>query len=302
MEKNSLLIFVESLSFEIYDWVLVFGGIFLTLEIIHDVIDNKMDKKSWRETFNSIMTQFPLYIVQTLFFGFIVGFFFLMSEYVIPWKVPVNWWTLGLTILLADLIYYIEHRLAHRIRILWVAHAVHHSAQIMNTSTAFRFSMFDPFISAVLHFPLIIMGFPPVFIVAGELMVQAYQFWIHNTIIPPLGPLEYILNTPSAHRVHHSREIEQRDSNYGGIFIIWDRLFGTYQPEPKTLDYGLPDQVSTINPIKLQLHEFPRLMADLKKAKNFKEKLGVLFGPPAWLERREGVFADKDYANKQKNK
>lgn len=296
--ENILLSFIKSLSFEIYDWVLLFGGVFLFLEIIHDIVDGKMDKKSWRETFNSILTQVPLYLVQTLFFGSIVAVFFVLSNYVIPWKVPINFWTLGLTILLADLIYYIEHRLAHRVRVLWVAHAVHHSAQIMNTSTAFRFSMFDPFISAVLHLPLILLGFPPVFIVAGELLVQAYQFWIHNTIVPRLGVIEYIFNTPSSHRVHHARRIENRDSNYGGILIIWDRLFGTYQEEPDSLEYGLPDQVSTMNPIKLQLHEFPRLREDLKNAKTRKEKMGVLFGPPEWLKRRESVFNDKSYAKK----
>lgn len=290
-----LLTFVESLSFEIYDWVIVFGIIFLILEIIHDTIDHKMDKKSWRETFNSLFTQIPLYFVETVFFGAIVAFFFIVSEYVIPWKIPVNWWTLGLTIVLADFVYYIEHRLAHRVRILWVAHSVHHSAQNMNTATAFRFSVIDPFISAMLHFPLILMGFPPVFIVAGELLVQAYQFWIHNTIIPPLGPIEYIFNTPSAHRVHHAREIEYRDSNYAGIFIIWDRIFGTYKSEDRELEYGLPEQIETLNPVTVQFHEVPRLMADLKRAQGLKEKIGVLFGPPAWLERRESTFDDKHY-------
>lgn len=298
MKQNILLNFIESLSFEIYDWVLLFGVVFLVLEIIHDIIDNKMDKKSWRETFNSIMTQLPLYIMQTLFYGFIVAAFFSLHEYIISWKLPVNFWMLGITILAADLVYYIEHRLAHRIRILWVAHAVHHSAQNMNTATAFRFSMFDPFISAVLHLPLILLGFNPIFIIAGELMVQAYQFWIHNTIVPKLGILEYIFNTPSSHRVHHAREIEQRDSNYGGIFIIFDRIFGTYQKETRELEYGLPKQIDTINPIKLQLHEIPRLYADLKKATSFKEKLGVLFGPPEWLTRREKTFADSKYPEK----
>lgn len=301
MPQNALLNFIESLSFEIYDWVLVFGLIFLSIEIIHDIVDNKMDKKSWRETFNSLFTQIPLYLIQTVTFGFTATIFFVVYEYFITWKLPITISTAILTIVLTDLVYYIEHRLAHRIRILWVAHSVHHSAQNMNTATAFRFSVIDPLISAALHFPLILLGFHPIFIIAGELLVQAYQFWIHNTIVPRLGPLEYIFNTPSAHRVHHARQIEKRDSNYAGILIIWDRLFGTYQKETTKIEYGIPEQIETFNPITVQFHEVPRLLRDLKKAQTFKEKLGVLFGPPEWLKRRENTFADRHYSDNPKS-
>ncbi len=298
MDQNALLIFAETIGFQIYDWVLLFGIAFLAIEIIHDIIDKRMDKRSWRETFNSIFTQVPLYFVETLVYGAIVAGFFVLYHYAIQWKLPVSWWMFILTLIATDLVYYIEHRLAHRVRLLWVAHSVHHSAQNMNTATAFRFSVIDPLISSALHLPLILLGFHPAFVLAGELLVQAYQFWIHNTIIPKLGVIEYILNTPSSHRVHHAREIERRDSNYAGIFIIWDRLFGTYQKEPEKLEYGLPEQIETMNPVTVQFHEVPRLMADLKKARGMKQKLHVLFGPPAWLERREKVFDDKYYAQK----
>lgn len=156
MNENSLLIFVESLGFEIYDWVIVFGIAFLIIEILHAIMDSKMDKNSWKDTFNSIFTQIPLYLAQTLFYGFIVATYFITYEY-IPWKLPINRWTVGLTILATDFVYYIFHRLAHRVRVLRVAHSVHHSAQVMNTATAFRFSVIDPFISATLHFPLILL-------------------------------------------------------------------------------------------------------------------------------------------------
>ena len=298
MNTNALLTFAESMAFEIYDWVIIFAIAFLVIEIIHDIVDNRMDKKSWRETFNSIFTQIPLYLVETTLYGGIVAGFFVLYQNIIPWKLPITWGVLILALVLTDLVYYIEHRLAHRVRLLWVAHSVHHSAQNMNTATAFRFSVIDPLISSALHLPLILLGFHPAFILAGELLVQAYQFWIHNTIIPKLGIIEYILNTPSSHRVHHAREIEQRDSNYAGILIIWDRMFGTYQRENRELEYGLPEQIETMNPVSVQFHEVPRLMADLKQARGIKQKFKVLFGPPAWLERRETTFADKHYAKK----
>lgn len=289
--KNSLLIFIESLGFEIYDWVIVFGLIFLTIEILHAIMESRMDKHSWKDTFNSVFTQIPLYLTQTLFYGFIVAAYFITYEY-IPWKLPINRRTVWLTILATDFVYYVFHRLAHRVRLLRVAHSVHHSAQVMNTAAAFRFSILDPFISATLHFPLILLWFNPIFVTAGELLVQAYQFWIHNEIVPKLGFLEYIFITPSSHRVHHAREVRLRDANYGGIFIFWDILFGTFRKEETQLEYGLPKQIDTINPITVQFHEVPRLMADLKKASSWREKIGVLFWPPTWLETKEWVFHD----------
>lgn len=288
---DDLLNHIQLLSFGIYDWTIVFGLLFFSIEILNEIVTKRFSKKTLRESFGSAFTQIPYYFSEALLFSGAVFFFFGVYE-LIPWKMPVTIGTAFLVLILGDLIYYIEHRLAHRIRILWVAHTVHHSAQSMNTSTAFRFSIIDPLISSALYFPLILMGFHPVLIIAAELLVQSYQFWIHNEMIPKMGLLEYILNTPSSHRVHHARTPSYRDKNYGGIFIIWDRLFNTYQSEDKELVYGLPDQINSWNPIEVQLHEIPRLKRDLQTATSLNEKMKILFSPPEWIRTREKLFGD----------
>ena len=121
------------------------------------------------------LTQIPFYLAEAVVFGGAVYLYFVLYEY-IPWQQPVNGYTALLVLMLADLIYYIEHYVIHRVRLFWVAHSVHHSSDMFNTATAFRFSFFDPMVSALFHLPLVLMGFNPILIFAAEVLVQAYQF------------------------------------------------------------------------------------------------------------------------------
>jgi len=281
MNESLWLEYIEFMSFSIYDWVLVFAFLFLGLELLNEVFTRRFSGERFLETLSSMLTQVPYYFTEFVIFGGAVYLYFALYEF-IPWKQPVNGYTALLVLMLADLTYYIEHYAIHRIRLFWLAHSVHHSSGVYNTATAFRFSLFDPMVSVLFHLPLVLMGFNPILIFAAEVLVQAYQFWIHNEMIGKLGPLEWIFNTPSHHRVHHGSDKKYIDKNFGGILIIWDRIFGTFQKEEELPNYGLTTPMTSKNPITVQFYEFPRLYKDLMKAKSVSEFAGYLFKPPGW--------------------
>ncbi len=281
MDTTQLLQYFEFIGFDVYDWALVFGGLFLLLDIADDILEKRMDKKHFLEILANLTTQIPYYLIELLIFGAYVYLAFYIYAY-IPWKIPVTVGSAVLVLFLADFTYYVEHFCSHRIRLFWLAHSVHHSSPIMNVSTAFRFSMFDPIVSALFHVPLFLMGFHPILVFMGEVAVQAYQFWIHNEMIGKLGPLEWILNTPSHHRVHHGSDEKYLDKNYGGILIIFDRIFGTFQEEEELPTYGLTTPINTTNPLKVQFFEFPILFRDLWKANSWSDRAKYLFKGPEW--------------------
>ena len=190
-----------------------------------------------------------------------------------------------LAIVAADFAYYWEHRIAHRVRILWTQHAVHHSSRDYNIITAIRFGPLESVWSLLAHMPLLLIGFPPELIFFGIIVVLAYQTWLHTELVGKLGRLEWVLNTPSHHRVHHECDQKYLDKNYAGILIIWDRMFGSFQEEEETPTYGLTTNFNSKNPIKVWFSEFPELWRNLKSSKTIAEIFGYLFTPP-WLESK----------------
>lgn len=271
----------ERMSIDVYDWVLVFALLFLSIELLDEVATKRFTKERFLETLSSIVTQIPFYITEVIVFSAAVYGYFSIYEF-IPWKMPVNTATFLAVLVMADFTYYVEHFCLHKIRLLWLAHSVHHSSGVMNTATAFRFSLFDPLASAIFHIPLLLLGFHPMFIFAAEILIQAYQFWIHNEMIGKVGPLEWVFNTPSHHRVHHGSDKEYIDTNYGGILIIWDRIFGTFAKEEKIPTYGLTTPLTSKNPLTVQFYEFPKLFRDLKTAKSFADRIRYILKPPGW--------------------
>ncbi|MBE7437164.1 MAG: sterol desaturase family protein [Spirochaetales bacterium] len=155
-----------------------------------------------------------------------------------------------------DLFYYWQHRFLHTVPILWAFHQIHHSAEHMNFTTSFRLNWFTPLIGGFFFAPLALMGFPIFFILLSLGLNLAYQFFLHTTLIPPLGRLEGWLNTPSAHRVHHGSNDVYLDCNYGGVLMIWDRLFGTYVPETEKVRYGITSGPAGYNPLWLNVQGF----------------------------------------------
>jgi sterol desaturase/sphingolipid hydroxylase (fatty acid hydroxylase superfamily) len=180
--------------------------------------------------------------------------------------------------------YYWQHRASHRINWMWATHAVHHSATKLNFTAAIRLGWTGNLSGNFLFFlPLIFVGFHP-FAVIGMLGVNLfYQFFIHTELVSRLGPLEWILNTPAHHRVHHASNPACLDKNYGGILIVFDRMLGTFAEAPRgqALRYGLVSGISSCNPVRIALGQWHRMLRDFARAPTLRERVKTLLGPPA---------------------
>ena len=212
-----------------------------------------------------------------------VGLMFLVYEYRL-WTVPMDaWWGWALIILGDDFCYYWFHRFGHRVRIGWAAHVNHHSSEYYNLSTALRQSWTGPVLKVWFYLPLALLGFHPIMILTAQAISLLYQFWIHTETIGRLPrPIEAVMNTPSHHRVHHGSNPEYLDRNYAGIFIIWDRLFGTFTPESRPVRYGLTKPLGSYNPIRIAFHEWVSMLTHAWRARHWKNKLLYLIKPPDW--------------------
>jgi sterol desaturase/sphingolipid hydroxylase (fatty acid hydroxylase superfamily) len=193
-----------------------------------------------------------------------------------------GWWIWLLLVPAEDLCYYAFHRAHHEVRLLWAAHVNHHSSRHYNLSTALRQSWTTPITGPIFWAPLPLLGFAPLHILTAQAVSLVYQFWLHTEHIGRLGPLEWVLNTPSHHRVHHGRNVEYLDRNYAGIFIVWDRLFGTFEPERAPVDYGLTRNLSTFNPLRVAFHEFAAIARDVMHARSLRARLAAAFAAPGW--------------------
>ncbi|MBF5029181.1 sterol desaturase family protein [Micromonospora sp. ANENR4] len=199
---------------------------------------------------------------------------------------PGDWWTWVILFFADDLAYYWFHRSHHEVRVLWASHVVHHSSVYYNFSTALRQS-WTPMTSLPFWLALALLGIPPWMIFLQQSVSLLYQFFLHTERIRVLPrPIEWIFNTPSHHRVHHGSNTEYLDRNYGGILIIWDRLFGTFEPERATARYGLTKNIGTYNPLRVATHEFTAIWSDVRRADCWRHRLGYLFGRPGWQPAR----------------
>jgi sterol desaturase/sphingolipid hydroxylase (fatty acid hydroxylase superfamily) len=196
--------------------------------------------------------------------------------------IPATWWSWVLLLFAEDFCYYWFHRASHEVRFFWAAHVNHHSSTHYNLSTALRQSWTTPFTGPLFWLPLPLLGFAPWMILTQQALSLLYQYWLHTESIKSLGPLEHVLNTPSHHRVHHGRNTEYLDRNHAGIFIIWDKLFGTFEPERAPVDYGLTTNLSTYNPITIAFHEWIAIARDVRRARSVGDAFMYVFGPPGW--------------------
>ncbi|MDJ0689859.1 MAG: sterol desaturase family protein [Xenococcaceae cyanobacterium MO_188.B32] len=199
-----------------------------------------------------------------------------------PLHITVNGWTMIIAIAIADFLYYWEHRTEHRIRFFWGYHNVHHSSTDYNLTVASRLSWIEDCILWIFYIPMALLGFHPLQILVAVEITALYQIWIHTQKIGRLGILEKIINTPALHRVHHASNPSYIDKNYGAILMIWDRLFGTYQPETEPPIYGLTENIDTSNPIKIEIVEYQRLGRYILKSTNLKEIWYSIFGSREW--------------------
>lgn len=210
--------------------------------------------------------------------------------YVAPWHLPATkWYTWVIALVGVDILFYAYHRSAHRVRLIWATHQAHHSSRYFNFATALR-QKWNNSGEIVVWTPLPLLGIPPWMVFTGFSISLIYQFWIHTERIGRLPrPIEFVFNTPSHHRVHHGTDKLYIDKNYGGIFILWDRMFGSFQPEVFRPHYGLTKQVSTFNVWRLQTHEYAAIASDVKRADRWRDRIGYAFGPPGWKPAEQSL-------------
>ena len=193
-----------------------------------------------------------------------------------------DWWVWVLLFFLDDLAYYAFHRVSHESRVFWASHVVHHSSQHYNLSTALR-QTWVPMTYLPFWLPLLLLGFEPWMVLLAQSWSLIYQFGLHTERIGKLPrALEAVLNTPSHHRVHHGANEQYLDRNYGGILVIWDRLFGSFEPEGERVRYGLTTNLSTFNPVRVAFHEYAALGRDVRAARSWRARWNVLLRGPGY--------------------
>jgi sterol desaturase/sphingolipid hydroxylase (fatty acid hydroxylase superfamily) len=198
-----------------------------------------------------------------------------------------------------DFIYYWNHRFMHESRYMWAIHVVHHSSERYNLSTALRQPVADILGTFAPYGLLSLFGVRPELILEARGVNLLYQYWIHTETIGKLGAAERVLNTPSAHRVHHGSNQQYIDRNHGSILIVWDKLFGTFEPEGEPVVYGLTKNIDTFNPIRIATHEYVDILRDVARSRNWKDRVSFVFRGPGWAydrHRRDGVTATAEEA------
>jgi sterol desaturase/sphingolipid hydroxylase (fatty acid hydroxylase superfamily) len=212
-----------------------------------------------------------------------IPFFALLYQYrVLDLGQPAMWWSWLVLLVAEDFCYYWFHRTHHEVRLFWAVHVNHHSSEHYNLSTALRQALLTPLTGPIFWAPLALVGFAPWMILTAQAWSLLYQFWLHTEAIDRMGPLESIMNTPSHHRVHHGKNVRYLDKNHAGIFIIWDRLFGTFAKETEKVSYGLTSDIKSFNLFTICFHEVAAIARDARRAPTLRAKLGYIFAPPGW--------------------
>ena len=191
-----------------------------------------------------------------------------------------TWALWVLTFIVIDLVFYIYHRISHRVNFLWAIHMSHHSSEEMNFAVSFRQAWFGPVSKLPFFMIMPLIGFDPTIIAVAGVISTLWGIVGHTQIIGKLGPLELIFNTPSHHRVHRGSNSQYIDKNYGNLLIIWDRIFGTFEPEKEPVKYGLVKNVNTFNPTKITFMGWHQIYKNIKNASSLNQALYFLFGPP----------------------
>jgi sterol desaturase/sphingolipid hydroxylase (fatty acid hydroxylase superfamily) len=223
-----------------------------------------------------------LLIKTTLFFLFIIAYNW------VPWRMELLWWTLIPCYVIFDFCSYWAHRISHHVRFLWGTHVTHHSADHYNLTVSFRLSWIQ-YVKIIFFLPVALLGFHPVIIFVTNQVAILYQFWQHTEYIKRLHPaIEYILATPSSHRVHHGSQDKYINKNFGATFSLWDRMFGTYQPEEEKAVYGITHGLGRKHdPIQINFHEYLDIIADVKNARSAREALFYIFGDPVDIAEKK---------------
>lgn len=251
------------------------------LELVYEAITHK---KTYR--LNDAITNINLGTLDQVTGTFVqvikIGIYTVIYEQFAFYQIPATWGTFIVLFFLYDLCYYWSHRMAHEVSLFWGGHVVHHQSEDFNLSVALRQSSTSFFWSFPFYIPLALIGFSPMQLVFVGGFNLLYQFWIHTEHVGKMGWLEYIMNTPSHHRVHHGRDPKYIDKNYAGVFIIWDRLFGTFTEEEERPTYGITKPLNSWNPVYANIAHYVNLWKGVRQTHSLGDAVQMLFRRPGW--------------------
>jgi len=270
--REALLIFIST---PIY--IVVIGA-----ELLFSYIHEKKYYSTYGILANIYLTvlNFSLDILVRGVCLFVLNYFYQFKF--IEIKNPIAYWSILL--IAQDFMFYWLHRVDHYCRLFWAVHVTHHSSEEFNLTVGFRSSVFQPLYRFIYFIPLALIGFKGIDIMFVYAATQIYGILIHTKTVGKLGFIEWFMSTPSHHRVHHASNVKYLDKNMGMVFIIWDRLFGTFEAEDKNeqVIYGLTENIKTYNPLKMVFHEWISIGRDLRKSSSIRAKFMYIFGPPGW--------------------
>jgi sterol desaturase/sphingolipid hydroxylase (fatty acid hydroxylase superfamily) len=271
--------------------ILVAAPIYSVAIAIELIVSNLRAKKVY--SFKGVLENIYLSVINMGLDIIMRGAALLTLEVVYDWRVID--WTAGVVywsalLIAEDFIYYWLHRIDHHCRLFWAVHVTHHSSEEFNLTVGFRSSVFQPLYRFIYFMPLALLGFRGIDIFLMYSITQLYGILVHTQLVKKLGFLEYILVTPSHHRVHHASNLQYLDRNFGTVFIFWDKLFGTFTPEMEEVKYGLTKPVKNVDPISLVTHEWKRLAEDVKQHRLWKDKIRSIIGRPSWTGSKSNEF------------
>lgn len=238
--------------------------------------DDYERRDAWTNIFIGFMS-----VAWGALFGIVTGSIYLFFYDLAPYKFPADaWWSWALLFFVDDFAYYWFHRISHECRFFWNFHVVHHSSEQYNLSVAVRQSWFSGMAHWVFYAPVMLLGFAPWMFATMHGLNLIYQFWIHTKVVKSLGPLEHVLNTPAHHRVHHGVNEAYLDTNYAGVLIVWDRMFGTFVPETEEPRYGIIKPIKSYNPLWINTHAWFEMWDAIQTRETLPGKLRCVFGRP----------------------
>ena len=273
-------------------YAIPFFAITVIIEVILTV-KVKLDEYEFKDAGTSILMGLGNVTIGLVTKVMILAIFMFIYKYKLL-TISFAWWSWAILLFAEDFCYYWFHRISHQSRFFWASHVVHHSSKKYNLSTALRQTWSGSFYTFIFWLPLIIIGFHPVMVMVQMSISLIYQYWIHTEVINKMPNwFEAIFNTPSHHRVHHATNAQYLDRNHAGIFIIWDRLFNTFEPEIEKPVYGLVKNIETYNPIKIAFIEWFEMFKDFSTSKiSLKNRLLYLIKPPGWRHDGTSILSD----------
>ena len=279
-----LYISIEKMTeFDIYAYGVPIVLLLITAEVIYSTV-NGLGLYKFRDTLAGLGLLIGNFMIglltkSSIFFLYIYLYqfkFITVNELLPTWAVWI------VTFVMIDFVYYWYHRFSHRVRFMWAVHMNHHSSEEMNFTVSLRQAWFGPITKVPFFIVMPLIGFDPIITAVAGVASTLWGVIGHTQWIRRLGVLEYILVTPSSHRVHHGSNECYIDKNYGNLLIVWDRLFGTFAEEIEPVRFGIRENVKTFNPIKITFMFWQQMVSDFKKSKTQKERLLSFFGKPEW--------------------